>query len=163
MQIEFAICDADCDVFALPARQGPFFVHKTGAVLAEPWLTVTRCGVEIMRSTIVLSGDCRDAKKAAKWAEGEVRRADFSEDAAATLADRVQSSYKAACKAFFAKDGATQMLMLCLDLSGLVPRFELISDGEQARGTFAAARGLRSGQRRRNDLLDGLTCVSIPA
>ncbi len=124
---------------------------------------VTRCGVEIMRRTIVLSGDCQDAETAAKWAEEEARKAKFTDGKSVALGRRVLNSYRAACEAFFANDGARQMLMLCLDLNRPVPKFELISDGEQARGTVSSARGLRSGERRRNDLLDGLTCVSVPA
>lgn len=116
-----------------------------------------------MRSTIVLSGDCKDAVTAAKWAEDEARKARFSDGKSEALGERVLKSYRAACKAFFAEDGAAQMVMLCLDLRRPVPQFELISDGEQARGTVASSRGLRSGERRHNDLLDGLTCVSVPA
>lgn len=116
-----------------------------------------------MRRTIVLSGDCQDAEKAAKWAEDEARKAQFTDGKSEALGSRVLKSYRAACKAFFAEDGARQMLMLCLDLNRPVPKFELISDGEQARGTVSSARGLKSGERRRNGLLDGLTCVSLPA
>ena len=123
---------------------------------------VTRCGVETMRSSIVLSGDCRDAKKAAQWAEGEARRARFTHDTSEALAGRVLKFYRAACKAFFAQDGAAQMLMLCLDLSRPAPQFELISDGEQASGTVTAAQDLRYGERRYGGLLDGLTCASVP-
>ncbi len=124
---------------------------------------VTRCGVEMMRKTIVLSGDCQDAETAAKWAEDEARKAQFPAGKSVALGRRVLNAYRAACEAFFDHDGARQMLMLCLDLNRPIPKFELISDGEQARGTVSSAHGLRSGERRRNDLLDGLTCVSVPA
>ncbi len=116
-----------------------------------------------MRRTIVLSGDCQDAETAAKWAEEEARKAAFPDGKSVALGRRVLKSYRAACKAFFAEDGAAQMLMLCLDLKRPVPQFELISDGEQARGTVSGSHGLRSGERRHNNLLDGLTCVSLPA
>ena len=123
----------------------------------------TRCGVEKMRRTIVLSGDCQDAETAAKWAEDEARKARFTDGKSEALGARVLKSYRAACKAFFAEDGAAQMVMLCLDLNRAVPKFELISDGEQARGTVSASRDLQSGERSRHGLLDGLTCVSVPA
>lgn len=116
-----------------------------------------------MRRTIVLSGNCQDAEAAAKWAEDEARKARFTDGKSVALGRRVLKSYRATCKAFFAEDGAAQMLMLCLDLKHPVPQFELISDGEQARGTVSASQGLHLGERRRNGLLDGLTCVSIPA
>lgn len=123
----------------------------------------TRCGVEQVRSSIVLSGDCQDAETAAKWAEDEARKAQFTDGKPEALADRVLNSYRAACKAFFAKDGAAQMVMLCLDLRRPVPEFQLISDGEQARSTVSSANGLALVERRWTGLLDGLTCVTAPA
>lgn len=116
-----------------------------------------------MRSTIVLSGNRQDAERAADWARKQVLRAKFAEDVAEALGDRVLRAYRAACGAFFDNGGEAQMLMLCLDLRQPAPRFELISDGEQARGTVSAAQGLGLGERRRTGLLDGLTCVSIRA
>ncbi len=116
-----------------------------------------------MRSTIVLSGDRQDAEKAALWAEEEARKARFPDVISTALGARVLNSYRAACSAFFARDGAAQMVMLCLDLSRPEPSFELISDGEQARGAVSSANGLHPAERRRIDLLDGLTCVSVPA
>lgn len=116
-----------------------------------------------MRSSIVLSGICQDAERAADWARKQAVRASYDNETAVDLGVRVQQAFRAACTAFFEHDGERQMLMLSLDLSGSAPRFELISDGEQARGTVSAAQGLGLGERRRNGLLDGLTCVSIPA
>ncbi len=116
-----------------------------------------------MRSTIVLSGDCQDAKKAAFWAEREARNANHPDTVAVSLSERVLNSYRAACEAFFAENGEAQMVMLCLDLSTAIPRFELISDGEQAPGTVASASGLRQAERQQSGQLDGLTCVSVPA
>jgi len=116
-----------------------------------------------MRSTIVLSGNRQDAERAADWAKKQAIAAKFASDVAIALSSRVLNAYRAACNAFFDKDGDAQMLMLCLDLSQPAPRFELISDGEQARGTVASAKNHGLGQRQRNGLLDGLTCVSNPA
>ena len=116
-----------------------------------------------MRSTIVLSGNCQDAEKAADWARKQALRADIAIDEAEGLGERVLRAFRAACSAFFDRDGDGQMLMLCLDLSQSSPRFELISDGEQAQGTVSSARSSALGERRRSGLLDGLTCVSMPA
>lgn len=116
-----------------------------------------------MRSTIVLTGRRQDAERAADWAKKQARRADVAEDASEALGERVLQAFRAACKTFFDGEGEAQMLMLCLDLSQSQPRFELISDGEQARGTVSAAQSQGLGERRRSGLLDGLTCVSIPA
>jgi len=116
-----------------------------------------------MRKTIVLTGDSRDAETAADWAEGEARRADLSEEAATGLRSRVLKSYRAACEAFFAEKGSSQLLMVSLDLTHPEPSFELIADGEQARGTVTASKGLKVAARRREGLLDGLTCVTVPA
>ena len=116
-----------------------------------------------MRSTIVLTGDSRDAETAAQWAESEAKRARLTEVVSKTLRGRVLKSYLATCEAFFAENGAAQMLMLSLDFSRPEPSFELIADGEQARGTVAACKAMKTVQRRRAGLLDGLTCVTVPA
>ena len=116
-----------------------------------------------MRSTIVLSGNCQDAERAADWARKQALRAEFAVNVAEGLGERVLQTYQAACSAFFDNDGQTQMLMLCLDLSQASPQFELIADGEQAKGTVSSAGGRALGERQRSGLLDGLTCVSFPA
>ena len=116
-----------------------------------------------MRRTIVLSGNRRDADRAADWAKSQALRAGRAEDVAGALRDRVVNAYRAACAAFFDEEGDSQLLMLCLDLTSPAPQFELISDGEQARGKVSAAQGSGLGERRRSGLLDGLTCVSVPA
>ena len=116
-----------------------------------------------MFRSIVLSGDSSDALTAARWAASEARQANYAETLSDALAARVLRSYRAACNAFFGVDRGRQKLMISLDLSRATPRFELLSDGEQARGAVASARGLRKAERRRGDLLDGLTCVSVPA
>ncbi|MEM7267999.1 MAG: hypothetical protein AAF401_01970 [Pseudomonadota bacterium] len=116
-----------------------------------------------MKSSIVLTGAASDAVVAATWAEGEARSARFSNERAEELAQRVQRSYRAAAKAFFGASGEDQQVMVCLDLNTPTPRFELITEGEQARGAVSGARGLSAAERRRSGLLDGLTCLSVPA
>ena len=116
-----------------------------------------------MFKSIVLSGDSRDALKAAQWAVGEARRAKFGEHKSDALGSRVLKFYRAAIRAFFGTNPEGQKLMITLDLGRPTPRFELITDGEMARGTVSGARGLSRAERRRRDLLDGLTCVSVAA
>ena len=116
-----------------------------------------------MRSTLVLSNDSHDGITAVRWANDEARRARLVGDKCDALGGWVLKAYQAAYQAFFGDDARAQKLMVCLDLRSATPRFELISDGEQARGAVASAQGLGHAERRRAGLLDGLTCVAVPA
>ena len=119
---------------------------------------------KVMPVSIVLSGAESDAEEAAEWAMREALKAKYSDIEAADFSRNVERSFRDACDAFFSDEGARQMMMLSLDFAESQPRIEFICDGALARGVVKGAARLEGAKRRRDHaVVDGTTCVSLPA